>query len=68
MHEEQKLARQETQFDVFRGGPQSSKVLVCTAHPADRFDAAASELLATMTGARVVCINLLKQGATLIGH
>jgi pimeloyl-ACP methyl ester carboxylesterase len=37
---------------------------VCTAHPADQFDAAAAELLATMTGARVVCINLREHAET----
>lgn len=57
------LTFQDLDVEVFLGGPASGLVL-CAAHPADRFEAATVELLADTTHARTVCVNPWRLGSS----
>ena len=57
MADRRKVALQDVEMEVILEGPRSSNLMVCTAHPADRFGAATAELLAEMARVSVACIN-----------
>lgn len=56
------LSIEGNEVEVFAGG--SGSPTVCAAHPADRFDEGTVALLAGALGARVVCVNPWKLGAS----
>lgn len=53
------------ELEVFTGGAaQADLPLICAAHPGEPFGEAAVKLLAAVTGARVMCINLRGLGGS----